>query len=51
MLAELSVATSFLLPIAGYVGVTCGVAAWYVAFAHVLNATYDRDLVPTWPRT
>ena len=35
VLAELGIATSSLLPIAGYVGITCGVAAWYVAFAHV----------------
>ncbi len=51
VLAELGVATSSLLPIAGYVGITCGVAAWYVAFAHVVNATFSRDRVPTWPLT
>lgn len=51
VLAELGVATSSLLPIAGYVGITCGVAAWYVAFAHVVNATFGRDLVPTRPLT
>jgi uncharacterized protein len=49
VLAELGVATSSLLPIAGYVGITCGVTAWYVAFAHVTNATFDRELIPTWP--
>jgi uncharacterized protein len=49
VLAQLGVATSSLLPIAGYVGITCGVAAWYVAFAHVVNATFGRDLIPTWP--
>jgi succinate-acetate transporter protein len=27
----------------------CGVAAWYVAFAHVVNAAFSRDPVPTWP--
>jgi uncharacterized protein len=48
-LAELGVATSSLLPIGGYVGITCGVAAWYVAFAHVVNATFSRELIPTWP--
>ena len=37
-----------LLPIGGYVGITCGVAAWYVAFAHVTNAV-GRELIPTWP--
>ena len=35
--------------IAGYVSITCGVTAWYVAFAHVTNATFGRELVPTWP--
>jgi hypothetical protein len=35
--------------IGGYIGITCGVAAWYVAFAHVTNATFGRDLIPTWP--
>jgi uncharacterized protein len=38
-----------LSPIAGYVGITCGVTAWYVAFAHVTNATFRRELIPTWP--
>lgn len=50
-LAELGIATSSLLPIGGYVGITCGVAAWYVAFAHVANATFGRELIPTWPLT
>jgi succinate-acetate transporter protein len=49
VLAELGVATSSLQPVAGYVGITCGVAAWYVAFAHVVNAVRGRDLVPLWP--
>jgi uncharacterized protein len=51
VLANFGVATSSLVPIAGYVGITCGVAAWYVAFAHVVNATFARDLVPTRPLT
>jgi uncharacterized protein len=49
ILAELGIATSTLLPIAGYVGITCGVTAWYVSFAHVTNATFGRELIPTWP--
>lgn len=49
VLAEFGVATSSLQPIAGYVGITCGVTAWYVAFAHVTNATFGRELIPTWP--
>jgi succinate-acetate transporter protein len=48
-LAELGVATSSLLPIGGYVGITCGVTAWYVAFVHVTNASFGRELIPTWP--
>lgn len=51
VLAELGVATSSLTQIGGYVGIACGVAAWYVAFAHVVNAAYSRDLVPTGPLT
>lgn len=50
-LAELGIATSSLTRIGGYVGITCGVTAWYVAFAHVTNATYNRELIPTWPLT
>lgn len=49
VLASLGIATSSLLPIGGYVGITCGVTAWYVAFAHVTNATFGRELIPTWP--
>jgi uncharacterized protein len=48
-LANLGINASGLLPIGGYVGITCGVAAWYVAFAHVTNATFGRELIPTWP--
>jgi uncharacterized protein len=48
-LAEFGVAASSLQPIGGYVGITCGVTAWYVAFAHVTNATFGKELIPTWP--
>ena len=51
VLAELGINTTGLTQIGGYVGITCGVAAWYVAFAHVVNAAFSRDLVPTWPLT
>lgn len=51
VLAELGVATSSLTQIGGYVGIACGVAAWYVAFSHVVNAAFGRDLVPTGPLT
>lgn len=49
VLAELGVAAGTLLPIGGYVGITCAVTAWYVSFAHVTNATFKKDVVPTWP--
>jgi len=48
-LAEPGIATYSLLSIGGYVGITCGVSAWYVAFAHVTNATFGRQLTPTSP--
>jgi succinate-acetate transporter protein len=49
VLAEFGINPADLLPIAGYVGITCGVTAWYVAFAHVTNSTFGRELIPTWP--
>ena len=49
VLANLGINPADLLPIGGYVGITCGVTAWYVAFAHVTNATFGRELIPTWP--
>ncbi|MGH3282090.1 MAG: acetate uptake transporter, partial [Trebonia sp.] len=51
VLAELGINTTDLTEIGGYVGITCGVCAWYVAFAHVVNSVFTRDLVPTWPLT
>jgi len=48
VLAKLGIDPADLLPIAGYVGIACGVTAWYVAFAHVTNATFGRELIPTW---
>jgi succinate-acetate transporter protein len=41
--------SSDLLPLGGDVGITCGVAACYVAFAHVTSATFGRELIPAWP--
>lgn len=41
-LAELGTDPTDLHPIGGDVGITCGVAAWYVAFAHVTNGTWER---------
>lgn len=45
-LAEL-LGSGELTRIGGYVGLTCGVAAWYVAFAHVTNATFAKEVLPT----
>jgi succinate-acetate transporter protein len=47
VLAKLGVALSSLIRIAGHVAITGVVAVWYVAFAHVTNATFGRDLIPT----
>lgn len=49
VLAEFGTDPTDLQAIGGYVGITCGVTAWYVAFAHVTNATFRRELIPTWP--
>jgi succinate-acetate transporter protein len=49
VLGNLGIDKADLVPIGGYVGITCGVTAWYVAFAHVTNATFTRELIPTWP--
>ncbi|HET9967882.1 MAG TPA: acetate uptake transporter, partial [Streptosporangiaceae bacterium] len=48
VLGNLGINPADLLPIGGYVGITCGVTAWYVAFAHVANATFGRELFPVW---
>jgi succinate-acetate transporter protein len=47
VLAKLGVALAPPVRIAGYVAITCAVAAWHVAFPHVINATFGRDLIPT----
>lgn len=49
VLAEFGIDPADLKSVGGYVGITCGVTAWYVAFAHVTNSTFGRDLIPTWP--
>ncbi|MGF7237331.1 MAG: acetate uptake transporter [Frankia sp.] len=35
----------------GWVGVATAAAAWYASFAGVVNATFKRAVVPTWPAT
>jgi hypothetical protein len=32
--------------IAGYEGIVCGLSAFYVAFAEILNEIFDRDILP-----
>jgi succinate-acetate transporter protein len=49
VLAKLEVALSSSVRIAGAVAITGAVAGWYVAFAHVTNATFGRDLISLWP--
>ncbi len=50
-LSELGIAATTLGHIGGYVGITCAVAAWYVAFAHVTASTFGKELAPTYPLT
>jgi succinate-acetate transporter protein len=33
----------------GWVGVATAAAAWYASFAGVVNATFRRSVIPTWP--
>ncbi len=32
--------------IAGFEGIVCGLSAWYLAIAEVLNEVYDKDVLP-----
>jgi succinate-acetate transporter protein len=34
----------------GWIGIVTAVVAWYASFAGVLNLTWKRSLIPTWPR-
>jgi uncharacterized protein len=36
--------------VGGWVGLVTAVLAWYASFATVTNATWQRNVVPTWPR-
>lgn len=50
VLAKLAMTlSSSLVRIASYVAIIRVVARWYVAFAHVTNATVGRDLIPPRP--
>lgn len=35
--------------IGGYVGIATAIAAWYAAFAGVINSTFARPIIPTGP--
>jgi uncharacterized protein len=35
--------------IGGYLGILTALAAWYASFAGVTNATFRRNVLPTWP--
>jgi len=35
--------------VAGYEGIICGAAAFYVAIAQVLNEVYGKTVLPLWP--
>ena len=36
--------------IGGYLGILTALLAWYVSFAGVTNATFNRPVMPVWPR-
>lgn len=36
--------------IGGYLGIITALLAWYASFAGVTNATFNRTVMPTWPR-
>ena len=37
--------------VGGWLGLITAFLAWYASFAGVTNATWKRDVVPTWPAT
>lgn len=36
--------------VGGWLGLITAVVAWYASFATVTNATWQREVIPTWPR-
>ncbi|WP_255951388.1 acetate uptake transporter [Streptomyces odontomachi] len=36
--------------VGGWFGLITAVVAWYASFATVTNATWKREVIPTWPR-
>jgi uncharacterized protein len=37
--------------VGGWVGIATAAAAWYASFAGVVNSTWKRTVLPTWPAT
>ena len=44
-------ATSSMTRIGGWLGLLTAAAAWYTSFAGVMNSTWKRTVLPTWPMT
>jgi len=36
--------------IGGWIGILTAIAAWYASFAGVVNSTFKRVVMPTFPR-
>jgi hypothetical protein len=41
--------TNGTVKLGGYIGIVTAIAAWYASFAAVLNSTFGRTLMPTFP--
>jgi succinate-acetate transporter protein len=41
--------TNGTIKLGGYLGIVTAIAAWYASFAAVLNSTFGRTLMPTFP--
>ena len=41
--------TNSTIKLGGYLGLVTAIAAWYAAFAAVLNSTFGRELLPVFP--
>jgi succinate-acetate transporter protein len=42
-------ATNGTIKLGGYIGIATAIVAWYASFAAVINATFGRTLMPTFP--
>jgi hypothetical protein len=50
-LAGTSNVTNGTVKLGGYIGIATAIAAWYASFAAVVNSTFGRTLMPTFPLT